>query len=218
MIDWSLASGFALASFGISVTPGPSWLYVLSVSLSSGRQAGFCAVAGNATGISGHVLAALLGLSALITHEPRAYLVLKWCGAVYLCWLGIKMIPLKLFRTNSASTIANDTVTPHSQRTRRSKLTAYRDGVFVNLLNPKVPVLMLALMPQFISRTIGAPEPQIVAYGLIHMTIASCVLSTLVLTSGTAESVFHPNSQLRTGLRWVGGIIMIVFGCRMLFV
>ncbi len=101
MIDWSLASGFALASFGISVTPGPSWLYVLSVSLSSGRQAGFCAVAGNATGISGHVLAALLGLSALITHEPRAYLILKWCGAVYLCWLGIKMIPLKLFRTNS---------------------------------------------------------------------------------------------------------------------
>ncbi|MBL8818481.1 MAG: LysE family translocator [Planctomyces sp.] len=209
MADLSLVAGFALASFGISITPGPSWMYVLSTTFTNGRIAGLCAVAGNATGILGHVLATLLGLSSLITYEPRAYGVLRCCGALYLIYLGLRMLPRRRIRSNDPAKAEQQPVIS------RSAARAYRDGAFVNLLNPKVPILMLALMPQFIDQNAGAPEPQILLYGLMHLGIASCVLSTLVIASSAAGLVLKPHSKLRIALQWIGALILILFGARL---
>ncbi len=204
MIEPSAWIGFAAASFAVAIVPGPSWVYVISSTLGQRRGAGFVAVFGNATGIACHAAAAALGLSAILQVSATAFMAARWAGALYLIYLALRTI------------FQRSALEPDEGGRRGSLRRVYRDGVLVNLLNPKVPVLMLALLPQFLDPDAGRLALQTVLLGSLHVVIASLVLSTIVLTARRAATTVRRRPGMQTALRWVSGTLLFGFGARML--
>ena len=169
MATTSAILGFATASLAIALSPGPSWIYVISTTAGEGRRAGWLAVAGNGTGILCHVLAASLGITALLEVSSVGYQFLRFAGAFYLIYLGVRMLFAKPKATATAASTAP-----------RSRAAIFRAGLLVNVLNPKMALLMLALLPQFIDPARGSTVLQTLAIGGMHVAIASAVLSTLL--------------------------------------
>jgi threonine/homoserine/homoserine lactone efflux protein len=204
MIDLAGALGFAAVSLAIALAPGPSWIYVISSTVRQGPKAGLVAVAGNATGIVCHVAAAALGLSAVLHYSATLYIAVKWIGALYLMLLAIRII-----RQNSATALSQP------GRDKKPLGRIYRDGVLVNVLNPKVSLLMLALLPQFVDPELGGTTLQIAMIGSLHVAIASCVLMLIVATVTRTAGMLTRNPKAEAALRWTTGTLLFGFGARM---
>lgn len=204
MIESSAWIGFSAACFAVAIAPGPSWVYVISSTLEQRRAAGFVAVLGNATGIACHALAAALGLSAVLRLSATAFTLARWAGALYLIYLAVRTV------------VQRGSLDGGAKGRERSIRQVYRDGLLVNLLNPKVPVLMLALMPQFLDPAAGHLFLQTLLLGSLHVVIASLVLCTLVLTTGRAATTVRRKPALQRTLRWASGTLLFGFGARML--
>lgn len=204
MLEPSAWIGFAAASFAVAIAPGPSWVYVISSTLGQRRSAGFVAVLGNATGIACHALAAACGLSAVLRVSATAFTLARWAGAFYLIYLAVRTVMQKT------------ALDPGDDGRRRSLRRVFRDGLLVNLLNPKVPILMLALMPQFLDPAAGRLSLQTLQLGSLHVVIASLVLCALVLTAGRAATAVRRKPGMQRLLRWVSGTLLFGFGARML--
>src|SRR5215217_5961460 len=146
------------ASLALNVTPGPDMLYVIARSTGEGRTAGVVSALGIGAGTLVHVAALALGLSALLTAVPLAYDVVRWAGAAYLTWLGVRAI-----RDARRGTTARE-VPPAPLS------VVFRQGVVTNVLNPKVALFFLAFLPQFVDPARGNPALQVVALGLLFDT------------------------------------------------
>lgn len=203
MIDPVSIIGFAGASLAVALSPGASWMYVITNTASRGPTAGRAAIAGNATGILGHTLMAALGLSALVAYSAAVYTTVRWMGAIYLMVLAIRTV-------RSPSPFAHDT----SDRTPVPALTIYRQGVVMNLLNPKVALLMVALLPQFISPETGPVYSQVAILGSTHALTASIVLSILAVLVGRAAPVLYDSPRLERTFRWLSGTVLFALGTR----
>ena len=162
---------FCVASAALAATPGPNLLYLVSRTLAQGRAAGLASLAGTGTGLAFHVVAAALGLSALLATVPAAYDALRWAGALYLAWLA--------WQTWHAppTAIAGG---PAPGAVPMGKL--YRDGVVTGVLNPKVALFQLALFPQFVDPALGSVLGQSLVLGATQLVIVSsfdacCVLA-----------------------------------------
>lgn len=140
--SWPLLSAFLVASFVLAVTPGPGVFYVVTRSLLQGRRFGLASVGGVALGNLGNACGASLGLAALFAMSSLAFTAVKYAGAVYLVWLGIKAL-----RERPATTAV---ALPQAPMRR-----IFRDGFVVALLNPKTAIFFAAFLPQFMSP--GAP-------------------------------------------------------------
>ena len=204
MIDIARVSEFAVVSLAIALVPGPSWVYVIASTVRQGRMAGLVAVAGNATGIICHVTAAALGLSAILYYSATLYTAIRWMGCVYLMFLAIRII---LKRSTSALS--------RRDCDKRTLRRIYRDGVLVNVLNPKVSLLMLALLPQFVDPGLGNTTVQIVVLGGLHVIIASFVLTLIVAALTQAAGMLTRNPRVEATLRWATGTLLFGFGARM---
>ena len=204
MIDVAGATGFAAVSLAIALAPGASWVYVISSTARQGRMAGLAAVAGNATGIICHVAAAALGLSAILHYWATLYTTLRWVGSLYLMFLAVRIV---IQRSNLTS------VRPGGDR--KALRRVYRDGVLVNVLNPKVSLLMLALLPQFVNPALGHPMAQIAILGGFHVVIASTVLTLIVSIVTRAAGLLTGRPAAETALRWTTGTLLFGFGARM---
>lgn len=204
MIDIAGASGFAAVSLAIVLAPGPSWVYVISSTVRQGRMAGLLAVAGNATGIICHVTAAAFGLSAILHYSATLYTAIRWIGSLYLMFLAIRII-----RERSTSAL------PQRGCDKKTFRRVYRDGVLVNVLNPKVSLLMLAILPQFVDPALGGAVAQIAILGSLHVIIASFVLTLIVAVVTRATGVLKRHPMAETMLRWTTGTLLFGFGARM---
>jgi threonine/homoserine/homoserine lactone efflux protein len=198
MVPLSSILGFALISLLLAVSPGPSWAYVISSTVTGGRAGGWVAVAGNAVGIGVHVIAVALGLSAVLAWSPTIFLLLKMIGGVYLIWLGVKAIycgwqPLE----NAGDTPA---ATPWQ---------VFRGGVLANVLNPKVATVMLAVLPYWVDPALGPVAWQLLLLGSIHVVIASSLLLTLSMLTAVTLRRFDGFPRW---LNIVTGIALIAFG------
>ena len=162
------------------------------------------AVLGNSTGILCHVFAAILGLSAILAYSAAAYAYVKWIGVLYLLYLGIRTI-----RQSSTSR------TNPSPIGLKSYFAIYRDGVLVNVFNPKVALLMLALLPQFVDSNRGSATIQIVFAGVIHVLIATIVLTIIVLVANRSADMFRSSQASDRIFRWVAGSLLVGLGIRM---
>src|SRR5262245_53905652 len=160
MPDARLVGVFALATFVLTVTPGPGVLYVVGRSVGSGRRSGLASMLGIETGEAVYIAGAALGITALLAASPVALSVLRYGGAAYLILLGIRAWRHNDGEEPAASTSGN--------------WGAYRRGLIVQLLNPKVAVFFLAYFPQFI-RPGQAVVPQVLLLGLIYLVIALSV-------------------------------------------
>jgi threonine/homoserine/homoserine lactone efflux protein len=163
---------FCVACAALAATPGPNLLYLVSRTLVQGRAAGFASLAGTGTGLAFHVLAAALGLSALLATVPAAYDAIRWAGAAYLAWLA-----WQTWRApDTATPVANAATAPAPMA------RLYRDGVVTGILNPKVALFQLALFPQFVDPAHGSVLGQSLALGATQLATVSsfdacCVLA-----------------------------------------
>ena len=158
---------FTAAAVAMNLSPGPSNFYVMSRAMAQGFAGGAVAAAGLAAGSLVHVAAAALGLSVLFEVSPLAYAVLRYLGAAYLVWLGIKA-----FRTEPVALAT--TAVPVPRRRRR----VFAESLLVEVLNPKTALFFLAFLPQFVDHGAGAAAPQLLLLGVIvTVTAVPCDLA-----------------------------------------
>ena len=170
---WPLLAAFGLASLVLAATPGPGVLYIVTRTLAQGRRAGLASVAGVALGNLGNAMAASLGLAALLAVSTLAFSVVKFAGAAYLVWLGVKAL------RDTGSTPA----TARFEAPRHALIL--RDGFVVALLNPKTALFFAAFLPQFIDPA-GSAVAQSALFGAGFVAIAACTDTAYVLAAGVA--------------------------------
>ena len=197
--DPSTLALFMLASLALAVVPGPAVLYIVAQSVDQGRGAGLVSAGGIATGGLVHVVAATIGLSSLLASSATAFTIVKYAGAAYLIVLGIR-------RLLTRETLEEITRPPRERR------RIFRDGVVVNVLNPKTALFFLAFLPQFVDPDAGAAALQILLLGLIFVAIALCSDSAWALAAGTLGSWLR-RSRVYLGVkRWVTGTVFVALG------
>ncbi len=166
---------FLLAALVIAVVPGPGVFYVAARTLSGGSKAGIASSFGNALGGLVHVIAGGLGVSAIILASAELFTAVKFAGALYLIWLGIRT-----FR-EARTLLPQQTAAVGTRR-------AFRDGVLVEALNPKTAAFFLAFIPQFLDPAGSAPALQFMTLGLISMTLNTLADFIVVAMAATAQS------------------------------
>lgn len=195
----STIAAFAAASLLLLIIPGPAVLYVVNRSVSDGRQAGFAGVAGLTLGNLVHVIAAAVGLSAVLATSAAAFNTVKWLGAGYLVYIGVRTL------MRPAPTFAAD---QPSVSIRRS----FTQGVVVNVLNPKVALFFLSFLPQFIRPEVGRPGIQALVLGLVFVAIGFCTDGTYSLVASQLREVLLRGKALPFVQRWVAGGVFIGLG------
>jgi threonine/homoserine/homoserine lactone efflux protein len=165
-IHWQ---SFLIAAFALAVIPGPGMLYVLARSLQSGTRDGLLSSLGTALGGLVHVMAAAFGLSVILATSATAFAVLKWIGAGYLIFLGLRQL---LSSRSSAPTILPSSLTALPAQ---PVWPAIRDGFFTEALNPKTALFFLALLPQFVLLDSAPLAPRLILLGLIVVTCNTAV-------------------------------------------
>ena len=188
---------FSLVSVVFVVIPGPSVLFVVAQGLRDGSRAAVASAGGTATGAMTYVLVTAAGLSAVIASSATAFAVVHYAGAAYLCWLGVVALRGRGGTQEQAG----------EDRPRRSPWRSYRQGVLVELGNPKVALFFLALFPQFLHESAGPTITQVLVLGALFVAIGFLSdalwgsLAGRVRTLGWARS---PNVGRATGLVYLG--------------
>jgi threonine/homoserine/homoserine lactone efflux protein len=147
---------FVLSGFLLNVTPGPDTAYIVGRSIQLGWRGGIAAALGICCGCLVHVFAAAIGLSALLAASSAAFTAVKLIGAVYLCWMGVRML-----RSTGSAQAVSDREEPASLR------TVFWQGVLTNALNPKVALFFLAFLPQFVATDSSHKALAFAALGII---------------------------------------------------
>jgi threonine/homoserine/homoserine lactone efflux protein len=197
--DPTLYRLFVVAAVVILLIPGPAVVYILTRSVVQGRMAGFVSALGVGVGNFAHVVAATLGLSALLTSSAVAFSVVKYVGAAYLIVLGIRRL-------------MNGDSDGEEDRAPRSLRSIFTQGVIVNVLNPKIALFFLAFLPQFVDPARGGVTWQIFFLGVTLVLIGICTDSTYALVGGSAGRVLRHSRMWRRSERYVSGGIYITLG------
>ena len=198
--EWSSLGLFVLAALVLLLTPGPAVLYIVTRSIDQGRRAGLVSVAGVHVGTLAHILAAAVGLSALLAASATAFSVVKYLGAAYLVYIGVR----RLLDRRLPAVVGAD----EPRRLRR----AFVDGVIVNVLNPKTALFFLAFLPQFVTVARGHVGQQIVWLGVVFVLLGAITDSLYALTAGSAARWVRGQPRFLATERWVSGGLYIGLG------
>jgi len=181
---------FLLAALVIAAIPGPGIFYVAARTLSGGKSAGIASTLGTSLGGLVHVIAGALGVSALILASAELFTGLKFLGAIYLIWLGIR-------------TFREAGIVPDEEPKPAGAGQAFREGVLVEALNPKTAAFFLAFIPQFLDSAAAHPALQFMALGLISVTLNTLADILVVFMASAARVNFvrrpHAIQRLRQG-------------------
>jgi threonine/homoserine/homoserine lactone efflux protein len=200
MPDPSRLALFVGAALLLLVVPGPSVLYIVTQSVSHGRRAGIVSVAGITTGTLVHILAATVGLSALLASSALAFDVVKYLGATYLIAVGIRRL-------------AGWEREPEPEaREARDFGRLYRQGIVVNTFNPKTALFFLAFLPQFVDPGRGTPWLQILALGLLFAMLAFFSDGLWALVAGTLGERLRRSRRFPAVQRYVSGSVFVGLG------
>jgi threonine/homoserine/homoserine lactone efflux protein len=189
---------FCLASIALAVVPGPAVTYIVMHSVDKGRRAGMAAAAGVASGGLVHVAAATVGLSALIASSATAFTVVKLVGAAYLIVVGIRKI-----------VVEDDSEEVQSTPAPLRRL--YRQGVIVNVFNPKTALFFLAFLPQFVD-TDARVAPQVAVLGLTFALIAFASDCSYALLADVLAGRVRRSARGARITRWLTGGIFVALG------
>ena len=188
----------------LNLTPGQDTLYILGRSIAQGRRIGVASALGISAGGIVHTLAAALGLSAVLATSASAFLALKVVGAVYLVYLGVRMLTSRAEAVGSAN-IAGLV----------DMWTAFRQGMLTNVLNPKVALFFLALMPQFIEPDSPTKVGAFLVLGLTFLTTGTVWCLVLALGASRLRSFFASRPRAFQSLSQVSGALFIFLGLRL---
>jgi threonine/homoserine/homoserine lactone efflux protein len=199
ILDWSTLTVFVSVASIMVFMPGPNTLYIIARSVQQGRLAGFVSSLGVQVGTMVHMAAAALGISALLVSSSFAFQVVKYTGAVYLIYLGIRT-----FLSKEKIEKAN---------VHRAKLSRiFYQGVVVNVLNPKTALFFFAFLPQFINPARGAVAVQLAMLGTILIVLGTLSDSIYALASGSIGNWLRGNLKFVRAQRYFAGTVYIGLG------
>jgi threonine/homoserine/homoserine lactone efflux protein len=200
---------FVLSGWLLNLTPGPDVLYIVSHALRSGVRAGIVAAFGITAGCFVHIVAAGLGVSALLATSAMAFTVLKWVGAAYLVFMGLRMLT-----SNTQPAIYLEAARAYSTSAGGLKAIFFR-GFLTNALNPKVALFFLAFVPQFITPSASHPTLAFLALGvLFNLNAVPINIGYAVLAGWAAQRT----ALVQQGMHWldrVAGALFVGFGIKL---
>lgn len=205
MLELSQVSAFALISLLMVLTPGPNMLYLISRSICQGKLAGFISLAGVVAGFIFYMLCASLGITALVIAIPYAYDTIRIVGAMYLLWLAWKAIKPNASPLFDLKHLTND-----------SPLKLFTMGFVTNLLNPKIAIMYLSLLPQFIHPQQGSILFQSVQLGFIQIMVSLCVNAAIVFSAGSIALFLQKKPVWAQLQRWFMGTVLAGLAVRIL--
>ncbi|MFW5731079.1 MAG: LysE family translocator [Desulfonatronovibrionaceae bacterium] len=191
---------FCTAAIVLALTPGPDMLYIATRSMTQGRVSGVVSALGVHTGVLVHTLAAALGFSALVASSPLAFSMIKYAGALYLVYLGLKNI----FSRTEMQEVRLD------QHKRLGSV--FCQGLLTNLLNPKVILFFLAFLPQFIDPSRGNVPFQLLTLGLVMVVVTLPIDAGVGLLGGSIASLLRSGNRVGRLGRWAAGAVFIFLG------
>lgn len=204
MASWDTLLAFATLTLLVAYFPGPALLYTAAQTVAHGRKAGLMAMLGIHLGCYVHVVAAAFGLSAVFKHVPELFMAVKLAGAAYLVWLGIGMIRARLKDA--------EPVIRQAKTVKRALL----DSFVVEILNPKVALFFIALLPQFVDPAAALPVwAQFLILGtIVNFAFSSADLVTVFGASMVMRLMRASKASFGFG-RWIGGSLMIGLGVKL---
>lgn len=208
MFDSTRFALFLTAAVLLAIAPGPGMLYVLARSLAGGKREGVLSALGTFLGGMVHVFAAALGVSIILAKSALAFATVKYVGAAYLCFLGVRMIlDARRAKLNAPEAIAEGI--PRSTRPARNPLW---QGVATEVLNPKTALFFLSFIPQFVNRGSGHVFLQFVALGTISVVMNTTADLMVIALAGPLGERIRSSATFRRRQRTVTGAIMIGLG------
>ena len=199
MPDLNSLISFAVASVALLVIPGPAVIYIVNRSVADGRQIGLAAVVGLELGTFMHVLAATVGLSAILATSENAFNVVKYLGASYLVLIGLRTLTRK----------------PEAINTSVSSMTqsqAFRQGFIINTLNPKIALFFLSFLPQFIDPNISSNARQSLILGSVFVLCGFVIDGVYALTASSLREVLVKGKALPFIQQYVAGVVFVLLG------
>ena len=203
MPEASTLALFAVAAVTLLVIPGPAVLYIVTRSVDQGRAAGLASVCGVHVGTLVHVAAAALGLSALLVSSATAYDTVRWLGAAYLVWLGVRRL---LARDEDEPAAAGS----GGRRTGLGRIFA--QGVVVNVLNPKTALFFFAFLPQFVDTSRGSVPFQVVVFGVAFVVLGFLSDGAYAVAASTGAGWLRRRPGLARASRLLSGGVLISLG------
>lgn len=205
MVDFNSYLLFIGASIILCVVPGPDMIYLLSRTIAQGKKAGFAAALGINLGGYFHLTAAILGISAIIATSAIAFNILKYCGAAYLIYIGFKAV-----LSNSPSAIDSS-----DNEARLSIKAIFWQGFISDVLNPKVAIFFISLLPQFIQSDSNNTFTQLIILGITVNIIALLINLALVWFSHSVSRNLRQSNRVSKFLNNVMGTIFISLGLKL---
>ena len=204
MPDFASLAAFSLIALGMVLTPGPNMIYLVSRSISQGRGAALLSLIGVGAGFIFYMFSAALGITSLLLAVPYAYDALRLAGALYLFYLAWQAV-----RPGGRSPFHVRKLPPDSPR----KLLLM--GLLTSILNPKVAVMYLSLLPQFIHPEQGSVLTQAVALGFTQIVISLSVNTVFIIIAGSLSTFLASRPTWLTIQRWLMGTVLAAFAIRM---
>ncbi|MEM7343121.1 MAG: LysE family translocator [Chloroflexota bacterium] len=174
MIDTNTLLLFSFAVFVLIITPGPDMIFVASNSLATGWRGGLASIFGVATGAYVHILGTAFGITAILQTSELAYDLVRWGGALYLAWIGLKFF------------FSRTTLVDVNEANAHPLPVIYRDGILTNLLNPKAALFTVTFLPQFVDPSRGPIWVQMLLLGLVLVAIMIAIEIPIALSGGKA--------------------------------
>ncbi|GGR38950.1 LysE family translocator [Streptomyces netropsis] len=203
MVSISAVVGIAVVAFGMVITPGPNMIYLVSRSVSQGYRAGLISLAGVGVGFLIYLMAATAGIAAVFSLVPEIYLALKLAGAAYLLWLAWKAV-----RPGGSSVFS-----PRELEADRPR-KLFGMGLLTCLLNPKIAILYVSLLPQFVEPEKGHVAAQSLVLGLTQIVVGVVMNGVFVVTAGSVASFFSGRPLWARIHRYAMGTALAAFAVR----
>jgi threonine/homoserine/homoserine lactone efflux protein len=203
MIGLRAIAGIAAIAVVLAITPGPNMIYLVSRAVTQGRRAGLVSLSGVAVGFLAYVALVALGLAAVLTLVPLLYLGLRLTGAAYLLYLAWR-----------ALRPGGDSVFAPRQLPREPPRRLWRMGMVTTLLNPKVAVLYISLLPQFVDPHRGHVAWQTLTLGLVQVAVALTVNAVVVLSAATVAGFLTHRPGWQRAQRYLMGTVLVGLAVR----
>ena len=206
MFDYTLVHWltFFSAALLLELSPGPDMAYVVGRTLSNGRRGGFLAMFGVLGGSFVHIAMAAVGLSAVIAASAVAFSIIKWLGAVYLIWIGLKALLMKRSIQGEKSKV-----------TQSTEGSIFWQGFLIASLNPKVALFFLAFLPQFVVEGAGPVSLQLLLHGILIVAVGLIIEPLLVIVSEKLAGSFKRNIRIQNWVDKSLGLFLVFLGVRL---
>lgn len=209
MSDFSFWVLFLTTAIALNIAPGPDLLYILTKTIRSGKKVGLASALGVCSGALFHVFAASIGLSAILVSSALVFSVVKYVGAAYLLYLAYQAFKSSGFELNV------DDQVKEKEKEKETAFQAFKEGVLIDILNPKVAIFFMAFLPQFVRDDAGPVSFQLLYLGLMVIAVAIVVEAAYVLVADKISNRVRNSQRFSIWLDRTVGVIYAGLGIKL---